>query len=476
MNWSSTAEVSGDRFTVVGSTKAAPALRNHRWVNLSPTLPASFISWHDINVSPPAPSSHRATRLVRSLAGGRSTLIALVAAVGVLGGLVGAAYVAALKLLERLLWPTHTSHSVHLAILVGVGVAVAGLIRLLGTPGDVELLVDNIHVSGGAADLADLPALLPVSLLCIASGGGMGPEAPLVQTTGSLGSWLGRRFGVSTTDGRVLTIGGMAAGFTVLFGAPLGSAVFALEILHRQGLEYYEALVPSLVGALSGYLVSILAGGAGLHPIFTLPVVTRISAVDLLWGLACGVVGAAVAVTFTYLTRGLQWLFGHVPVLARPALGGLVLGLLALWSPWALTFGEAQINTQLATKATGAAFALAALAKLCGTTTTLASGWRGGFIIPLFFIGVTLGQAGHVLFPHSNQVVLIAALMAAANCGVTKTPLGSALVVSEMSGLVLLPPVILASLVSLFLTSEVGLIHSQRARQPERPVAGDGLR
>jgi H+/Cl- antiporter ClcA len=183
------------------------------------------------------------------------------------------------------------------------------------------------------------------------------------------------------------------------------------------------------------------------------------------------VIGAVVAVAFTYLTRALQWCFRLVPTVGRPMLGGLALGLLALWSPFALTFGEAQINTQLAVKATAAAFAIAALAKLIGTTTTLASGWRGGFIIPLFFIGVSLGQAGHVVFPHTNQVVLIASLMAAANCGVTKTPIGSALVVSEMAGLRLLPPVMLASVIALFLTSEVGLIHSQRARdlQPGRP-------
>lgn len=107
---------------------------------------------------------------------------------------------------------------------------------------------------------------------------------------------------------------------------------------------------------------------------------------------------------------------------------------------------------------------MAFAAKLCGTTITLASGWRGGFIIPLFFMGASLGRLAHVAFPHSNVVVLMAALMAAANCGVTKTPLGSALVVAEMSGLRLLPPVLLASVVSLLLTSEVGLIHSQQER------------
>jgi H+/Cl- antiporter ClcA len=400
-------------------------------------------------------------------------LFLLVVTVGAAGGVVGAAYVGVLKVLERGLWPTHWSTTAHLGVLIAVGLGVGLLTRVLGTPGDVELLVNNIHVLGGAQDIRDLRSLIPVSLLCISSGGGMGPEAPLVQTTGGLGSWLAGRWKVSTVDTRILTITGMAAGFTVLFGAPLGSAVFALEILHRRGLEYYAALLPAVVGSLSGYVVNLVASNVGITPIWNFPAVGSIHRVDLAWGLACGVVGALVAVAFTYLTRALQWLFRHVPSDVRPLLGGVALGLLAFWSPYALTFGEGQINTVLVTKAAAATFAVALLAKLCGTTVTLSSGWRGGFIIPLFFMGVCLGRLGHAAFPHTNEVVLIAALMAAANCGVTKTPLGSALVVTEMAGLRLLPPILIASVVALFLTSEVGLIHSQREREGAFGPRGD---
>jgi len=397
--------------------------------------------------------------------GGRPGLLPLVMGVGVIGGFVGAAFVAALDVLERGLWPTHTSTAAHLGILVGVGLAVGGLTRLLGTPGDVELLVNNIHVLGGPEDIRDLRSLVPVSLLCISSGGAMGPEAPLVQTTGGLGSWLAARRRLSPSDTRILAITGMAAGFTVLFGAPLGAAVFALEILHRRGLEYYEALLPAVLGSLCGFVVNVLVAGHGLVPVWRFPPIGPLHQGDLAWGAACGVVGAVLAATFTYLTRALQWAFRHLGAGARPAVGGLVLGALAFWSPYALTYGEAQLNTIATTTAAASSFAVAAVAKLCGTTVTLSSGWRGGFIIPLFFIGASLGRAGHALVPGTNEVVLMAALMAAANCGVTKTPLGSTLVVAEMAGLRLLPPVLIASLVSLLLTSEVALIHSQRSRE-----------
>src|ERR1051326_753398 len=181
--------------------------------------------------------------------GRRLWLLALV--VGLAGGVAGVAYIEVLKGTTNLLGPQTWSRPAHLAVLAGTGVAIAGLTRLLGNPGDVELLVDNIHV-GERANLRALRSLIPVSLLCIVAGSAIGPEAPLVQTTGSLANWIGMRGRVSPQGVRVLTITGMAAGFTVLFRAPLGSALFALEILHRRGLQYYEALIPAAGGSLAG--------------------------------------------------------------------------------------------------------------------------------------------------------------------------------------------------------------------------------
>jgi H+/Cl- antiporter ClcA len=408
---------------------------------------------------------HSWNPLAEGVVGARPRVLGLVVIVGLAGGLAGAAFVGALKLLQRGLWPTHWSDAAHLLILVAVGAAVGLMTRVLGNPGDVELLVDNIHLLGGNDDLRDLRSLVPVALLCISSGGAMGPEAPLVQTTGSIGTWLARRWGLEVADTRVLTITGMAAGFTVLFGAPLGSAVFALEILHRRGMEYYEALLPAIVGSLCGYGVYAAITGLGFGPVWHFSTLETINGSDLLWAVAAGAVGAVVAVGFTYTSIGLRWVFRRVGPSLRPVLGGLALGGLAFASPYALTFGEAQVDPLLVRRALIATFAIAAAAKLAGTAVTLASGWRGGFIIPLFFIGVALGRLGHVVFPGTHEVVLMAALMAAINVGVTKTPIGSTLVVSEMAGLRLFPTTLLASIVALLLTSPVALIDSQRERE-----------
>jgi H+/Cl- antiporter ClcA len=409
---------------------------------------------------------HPAIRfLAEAVLGDLHRTILPVLLIGVIGAIMGFLYLGALRAFQRVLGPEHTGPWVHLAIMAAVGLVIGLIKRYLDNPGEMELLVDNIHVLGGHDDLrASLRSLIPVSLLCIAAGGAAGPEAPLVQTTGSMGTWLAKRRGSSIDDTRVLTITGMAAGFTVLFGAPLGAAIFALEILHRRGLEYYEALLPAVLGSLCGYAVYVLATGLGLAPVWTFPAANALRGMDIIWSFAAGVAGAAVAVAFTYLTINCRKVFEYMSPTMRSTVGGVVLGLLAMLSPFALKFGEIQLDAVLNAPAVATFFIVVVLAKMIGTATTVSSGWRGGFIIPLFFIGAALGRLWHLAVPSTNEVMLMAALMVAINTGVTKTPLGSTLVVTEMAGLPLLPTTIIAAVVSLLLTSQVGLIHTQRRR------------
>jgi H+/Cl- antiporter ClcA len=392
-------------------------------------------------------------------------LVATVAA-GIASGAAGALYLLAFHFLQHGLWPDRWGDLAEFAVLAGTGVAVVVVAKLLGSPGDVELLVDNIHVSGGVSSVRSLRSLVPMSLLTISAGGAAGPEAPLVTTCGSLASLVARKRRLTVVEMRCVTIAGMGAAFTVLFGAPLGSALFALEILHRRGMQYHEALLPAVIGSLTGYACYVTLTDAGLSPVWHIPPVDALHPVDLLWAVGAGVAGAAVAVLFTLTTLGLRRAFGVIPGAVRPVLGGLVLATLALWSRDALTFGEVQTRHVLAVQLGVGALIVAAAAKMLGTSVTVSSGWPGGFIIPLFFIGATLGQLAHHGLPSTQAGVICAAIMAAANVGVTKTLLGSTLVVTEMGGLRLLPTTLLASVVAFMLTSEVGLIHSQREREP----------
>jgi H+/Cl- antiporter ClcA len=386
---------------------------------------------------------------------------------GLAGGVVGAAYLLLLHLLQHALWPTRWGSAAEIGILALTGVGVVIIARGLGSPGNVELLVDNIHVSGGPNTIRSLRSLIPMSLLTISAGGPAGPEAPLVTTTGSLASrGASMRGGYSVTETRCIAIAGMASAFAVLFGAPVGAAFFALEILHRRGMQYAEALVPAVVGALSGYICWALLTRAGLEPIWRIPGVADLRTVDFAWAAAAGVGGAILAIAFTYLTVGMRHVLNVIPPIVRPVLGGVALGLLALWSPYALTYGEAQTAHVLTVEVAVGTLIVAIIAKLVGNALVLSSGWPGGLIIPLFFAGAALGVLSNDAFSNAHTGIMCAAFMAAALVGVTKTLVGSTLVVTEMGGIRLFPTTMLAALIAFLLTSRVALIETQRERAP----------
>ncbi len=396
--------------------------------------------------------------------GVRVRVIAGIVGCGVMGGTLGAAYLTVLDVVHDLIGPDAWSPATHLVVLALAGVIIAGSIKLLGRPADVELLVDNIHVPDDRTQReARLRSLLPISLLCIGAGGTLGPEAPLVTTTGTLAHRGAHRAGLSTSEVRILTITGMAAGFAVLFGAPLGGALFALEIPHRRGIGYHEAAVPACIGALIGFACSTATGRLGLAPIWDIPIISRITWPDLGWAVVAGVLGAIVALAFTWGSRALSTTCSYVPPSLRPAIGGLALGVMALYSPFVLTNGEFQIDDLLDTTATTALIVAAGM-KLAGAAVCVATGWRGGFIIPLFFVGFCIGEAVAPYLPGATEWPFVLGVMIAANVGVTKTPLGSTVVVTEMAGAAILPSALTAAIVALALTSSLTVIESQRDR------------
>ena len=142
----------------------------------------------------------------------------------------------------------------------------AGLIiHFIGDPGEIHLIVNNIRFNKGKLDPKNNPSMILSSLLCIASGGSLGPEAPLVQVIGSSGTWFGKLFRLKGEDLRSMSIAGMAAGFTAMFGAPLGGSLFALEILHHEhAVEYYKAIIPAFVASCFSYIVFALIIHLGL--------------------------------------------------------------------------------------------------------------------------------------------------------------------------------------------------------------------
>ena len=192
------------------------------------------------------------------------------ALLGLFGGVIASIYWIVLEFLTHKLaffqgWQVIPTMAV-CGLLAGL------IIHFIGDPGEIQLIVNNIRFNKGKLDPKNNPSMVLSSLLCIASGGSLGPEAPLVQVTGSTGTWLGKLFRFKGEDLRSMSIAGMASGFTALFGATLGGSLFSLEILHHEhAVEYYKAIIPAFVASCFSYVVFAFIIHIGIGPIWDLP-------------------------------------------------------------------------------------------------------------------------------------------------------------------------------------------------------------
>ena len=177
-------------------------------------------------------------------------------------------------------------------------------IHWLGNPGEIGLIIDNIHLNGGRLPMNENPSMILSSLISIASGGSAGPEAPMVQVTGSIGTWLADRFQLRGEALRTLSIAGMASGFRVLFGAPLGGTFFALEILHHQNVvEYFEAILPAVVASCASYTIFVAITQLGIGPTWHFPQYNVDSLYDFGAAIAYGIVAVIVGWLFIAVFR-----------------------------------------------------------------------------------------------------------------------------------------------------------------------------
>ena len=408
-----------------------------------------------------------------------SQLLLCAGAIGVVGGLVATIYYFVLESLMHGVWHTlpdiiqpyfpswlPTENYVWITTTLG-GFCVGLVLYFMGLPGEMAQVVDKIH-QPGRIDIRRTPAMVLASLIAITSGGSAGPEAPLVQVNGSFGSWLGDRLKLNTVSVRVLTFCGMSAALGAFFGAPIGAAIFALEIPHRRGLEYYEAIAPAVISAILSFAVFRISTGMTIGGFYHFETVPALTPINLLEGLVLGVIGAGVAVMFIFIFRAVGQVLKPLEhdriVLAT--LGGLSIGLIAFFLPQTLFFSEAQIHTVIETGMTLGVtmLLLIAVAKMFAISFTLHSGFLGGFIFPLFFIGANVGLAIALAVPQIHPTVGMVCLMAAVNVAVTKTPISTSIILSVLSGTTMLPVIVIASFTSFLLTSQIAMIRTQRSR------------
>lgn len=360
------------------------------------------------------------------------------------------------------------------AIMGGVGLIVGLIIHFYGDPGEMDIVVNNVRFNGGRLDTKNNVPMIITSALGIGAGSSAGPEAPMVQVAGSIGSWFARKFKMKN-EHRSMSIAGMAVGFTAMFGAPLGGSLFTLEIMHHKNVtQYYKGLIPAFVAAGTSYIVFQLITGMGLVPVWDLPFEFEISngITDILWAFVYGVAGAAVGWLIVWSFRTMKNVFkkARLPFYVQTTLSGIILGVLGWQLPITRYFSHYELIDLLANSWTLWLLVVIMLVKIFSMALTVTSGWRGGFIIPIFFIGATLGLIIFKIFPGQNVGLAVVCCMAAINACVTRTLISSILLVAALTGYSLLIPILFAGLTGFFLAPKSPFIAAQAGKEEEELI------
>lgn len=395
-----------------------------------------------------------------------SRMFILWAVLGLIGGIISGSYWVVLMYLTDFLGAYQGWLVIPVMAICGL---LAGLIiYFIGDPGEMQLIVNNIRFNKGKLDPKNNPSMILSSLLCVASGGSLGPEAPLVQVTGSTGSWLGKIFRLKGEELRSLSIAGMASGFTALFGAPLGGSLFALEILHhKHAVEYYQAIIPALVASGFSYIIFAVIVQLGLGPMWNLPAYEMETVFDFGWAVFFGLIATIVGWGFIFCTKFFKNIFGKLktPIYIKTLIGGILLGIIAFYIPLTRYFSHFEINELLQENGTVQFLIGVLVFKIIAIAITVTSGWRGGFIIPLFFCGTALGLLIHTVFPSISLSLTIVSCMAAINACVTRTPMSTTILLATLTGFTYFVPILFASLTGYFLAPRIPFIGAQMEKE-----------
>jgi H+/Cl- antiporter ClcA len=378
--------------------------------------------------------------------------------------------------LQALDWATQTreSHRWLLALLPVAGFVVAWVYMKVGqeVEGGNNLLLDEIHDPQKALPLRMAPLILVGTVISHLFGASVGREGTAVQMGGALADQVTRWFRLSAADRRILLMAGISAGFASVFGTPLAGAVFGLEVL-VMGRMRYDALWPCFIAAIAADQVTSMWGIEHTH--YAVGSVLTVSAWPVLAVLLAGALFGLVGMVFAEATHTLSaFMKRHISYAPlRPVLGGIVLATI-IWGLDGWRFAGLGIPTiQQAFLQPLPAWDFAG--KLLLTMGSLSTGFKGGEVTPLFFIGATLGNA---LAPVLHLPIgMMAALgFVAVFAGAANTPLACTLMAMELFGAQIGVYAALACVASYLLSGHTGIYRSQRIGQGKHRSIAEGTK
>lgn len=332
-----------------------------------------------------------------------------------------------------LAWVTayRESHPWVFLLLPVAGVIIVFLYQYIGKDDGGTNQVFSTVRSKDDVPLRSAPLIFISTAITHFVGGSAGREGAAIQLGGSIGNQLGRWLKLDEEDRHVIVMCGMSAAFSALFGTPMAAAIFSMEVV-SVGVMYYTALVPCVVAAL---IATNFAAGLGIHPeVFH---VTNIPKLTLITGSKMGIIAIACAIISILFCIALKQTgaFFHKKIknrYFRIILASVVIILITTVLQTADYMG-AGIGVITNAIENGQADYFAFFWKIVLTALTMKAGFKGGEIVPSFFVGATLGcTLGNVL--GISPPLSAAAGMVAVFCGVTNCPITSILIAFELFG------------------------------------------
>jgi H+/Cl- antiporter ClcA len=409
-------------------------------------------------------------------------LMLLVAILGAVSAVITFVFVALVNLLTDLIW-------IEVPIVLGVdsrlftfviciigGLLVGLLVKIFGDHNAIFSELMQEFGKTGRFDYHHAPGIVITAFISLIAGGSLGPEAPLADACGGLGTLAGEKLKLDEQETRTMGFGGLSAMLGAFITNPFGGALLGLESAQGGATGaslYFWALFPSLLASAVATVVFVGLTGSFFDPLYTFPAYTPILK-DLLLAVPFSLVGAVAGVLFTLMFRGLRKLMQPMKahVVWRGLIGGLGMGIIGMLLPLTLFSGEEQTG-ELIIQAAEIGFAMLivlAFAKLLATSLLLATGWKGGYIFPIMFAGVALGMAGHLVFPGTPIAVTVAATLAGALVAALKAPLFAALFTMTLVQAETAPVIAVAVLISALL---VALLAMREAKQAAAMVQVD---
>lgn len=392
-------------------------------------------------------------------------MIVMAAVLGVGVGCFGVVFNSLWHGLEYLIWhQTNLAPIDRIWVSTLAGIVIGLLLMFMFDPGSMATMIYHFHKSGSLPAKDNAP-VQPVSLVGLVAGQSAGPEGALTQAGGSLGGWLARYTGQPGAS-RLLTLAGMGAGFGAFLGAPVGGAVLWLEMLHTRGLEYFEAIIPTMVCSSVAYVVMVITVGHGVVQPWLIEPTAAVQwwgpLLAIALGLACGGFARCYALIFRSMGKLARKMPG--PIILKTTLAGFIIGLLGYLVPLSYFYGSAQMETLFNLQAAAPLLAGLILAKMIACSVTIRGHWQGGLIIPHMFIGAAIGKLIHIALPQVDPVLMMLCCMAAFNAAATQTPLASAMIVLALTGYGYPAAVFLASLTGFLAGQGTVIIENKQSR------------